>query len=104
VVTLKELTVNPEISGRQHNHSDELRVSVIIALVRTHLHCLKDCISSLTTQTLPRSEYEVILVNAEGDSTIDSTVSAIAENMPKDFNFHYFRIQKGGRAAAVITA
>jgi GT2 family glycosyltransferase len=39
-------------------------------------------------------------VNAEGDSAIDSTVNTIAENMPKDFNFHYFRIQKGGRAAA----
>jgi GT2 family glycosyltransferase len=39
-------------------------------------------------------------VNAEGDSTIDSTVNAIKENMPKDFNLHYFRIQKGGRAAA----
>ena len=39
-------------------------------------------------------------MNAEGDSTIDSTVNAIKENMPKDFNFHYFRIQKGGRAAA----
>jgi len=84
--------------------NDHLRVSIIIALDRTHIHCLRSCIESLTTQTLPRSEYEVILVNAEGDSTIDSTVNAIKENMPKDFNLHYFRIQKGGRAAAVITA
>jgi GT2 family glycosyltransferase len=31
---------------------------------------------------------------------IDSTVKSIAEDALKDFNFHYFRINKGGRAAA----
>lgn len=42
----------------------------------------------------------MILVNAEDDSTIDSIVKTIADDTPNDFNFHYFHMSKGGRAAA----
>jgi len=64
------------------------------------VHCLKDCIVSLANQTVPRSDYEVFLVNAEGDSSIDSLVKTFTEDSLKDFNFHYFRINRGGRAEA----
>lgn len=79
---------------------DDLRLSVIITFNRKFLSSTRDCIDSLTKQTLPRSKFEVILVSTGDDSTFDSTVNVIAGTVPKDFNFHCFSIQKGGRAAA----
>jgi cellulose synthase/poly-beta-1,6-N-acetylglucosamine synthase-like glycosyltransferase len=81
-------------------NEDNLRASIILPFAAPHAHCLERCVRSLAAQTIPRSEYEVILVNAEGDSGVDSIAKAIEDDAPKNFNFHYFKISKRGRAAA----
>ena len=73
---------------------------VIIAYHAPDVHCLRGCIVSLANQTVPRSDYEVFLVNAEGDSSIDALVKTFTEDSLKNFNFHYSRINQGGRAEA----
>lgn len=84
---------------KENNNTTSLRASIIVAYHSVHEHSLKDAMESLAEQTIPRSEYEVILVNAEDDKPIDSEIKAIG-NVEKNFNFHYFRISKRGRAAA----
>lgn len=72
------------------------RISVIITL---HDHgCVDKLLESLTNQTVPRSEFEVLIVDAEHALDWEPTIRKIA-GAAADLDVRYIKIAKGGRAA-----
>jgi GT2 family glycosyltransferase len=62
-----------------------IRVTAIVVARNEEKH-IAECLRSLATQTLPRSEYEIILVDGMStDSTIDQAKVAIVENGVSNF-------------------
>lgn len=71
-----------------------MRVSVVIPAYNEESH-LRGCLECITSQTLPRDQFEVILVD---NGSTDSTV-AIAESFAGKFNLRIASIPKGSISA-----
>jgi GT2 family glycosyltransferase len=75
--------------------SDGLLISVVIP-THERAELLERCLQSLTTQTLPRSQFEVVVVD---DGSSDGTAS-VCERLGEDLPLRCFRIERSGTAAA----
>ncbi len=71
-------------------------ISVIIPL--HHHGCVDKSLESLANQTMPRSEFEIIVVDAEHALNWEPAIAKVAEAAP-DLDLRYIKIPKAGRAA-----
>ncbi|MEQ1907642.1 MAG: glycosyltransferase family 2 protein [Vicinamibacterales bacterium] len=77
------------------NHLDAPRISVIIP-TRNRLDALKRCLAALDAQTLPRDEWEVIVVN---DGSTDGTDEYLTSGAAAGI-WRYTALSQGGPARA----
>lgn len=76
--------------------NDRPRISVIIPV---HDHrCLDKGLESLVNQTLAKSQFEVLIVDAEHALDWGPVIRKVAQTAP-DLNIQYIKIPKAGRAA-----
>lgn len=75
--------------------SEAPRVAVIVA-TRNRADALRDCLTHLAAQTLPRDDFEVIVVDDGGDTPLDDLAAAFGSQM----NVRVLRQRSQGPAAA----
>src|SRR5439155_18926977 len=80
--------------------NSRLRASVLSA-VHTCRTCQVSWLHAINSQTIPADEFEVLVVDASGESAYEDGLRSFCAGRATPTNFSYHCIERGGRARAL---